>query len=110
RPQGARISARGRGAGGVRAERLRRRGRVLGPGRALARDGARARAADSRRRRAPRPEGRGLPRVVRPLDDVPGEAGLMARTPNPEQQVAIDAAGRVFLSAGAGTGKTTVLV
>jgi ATP-dependent exoDNAse (exonuclease V) beta subunit len=34
----------------------------------------------------------------------------MARTPNPEQQVAIDAVGQVFLSAGAGTGKTTVLV
>jgi ATP-dependent helicase/nuclease subunit A len=34
----------------------------------------------------------------------------MARTPNPEQQTAIDATGQVFLSAGAGTGKTTVLV
>ena len=30
--------------------------------------------------------------------------------PNPEQQRAIDAEGRVFLSAGAGTGKTAVLV
>jgi len=29
---------------------------------------------------------------------------------NPEQQAAIDAAGRVFVSAGAGTGKTSVLV
>ncbi len=34
----------------------------------------------------------------------------MARVPNPEQQSAIDARGRVFLSAGAGTGKTSVLV
>ena len=34
----------------------------------------------------------------------------MARVPNPEQQAAIDARGRVFLSAGAGTGKTSVLV
>ena len=34
----------------------------------------------------------------------------MARVPNPEQHAAIDARGRVFLSAGAGTGKTSVLV
>ncbi len=32
------------------------------------------------------------------------------RDPNPEQQAAIDAGGLVFVSAGAGTGKTTVLV
>ena len=32
------------------------------------------------------------------------------RTPNPEQQAAIEAAGLVFVSAGAGTGKTLVLV
>ncbi len=32
------------------------------------------------------------------------------RLPNPEQQAAIGAGGRVFVSAGAGTGKTTVLV
>ena len=31
-------------------------------------------------------------------------------TPNPEQRAAIDARGRVFVSAGAGTGKTAVLV
>jgi ATP-dependent exoDNAse (exonuclease V) beta subunit len=31
-------------------------------------------------------------------------------TPNPEQQAAIDARGEVFVSAGAGTGKTAVLV
>jgi ATP-dependent exoDNAse (exonuclease V) beta subunit len=30
--------------------------------------------------------------------------------PNPEQQAAVEAAGRVFVSAGAGTGKTAVLV
>jgi ATP-dependent helicase/nuclease subunit A len=34
----------------------------------------------------------------------------MTRTPNPEQRAAIDARGRVFVSAGAGTGKTLVLV
>jgi ATP-dependent helicase/nuclease subunit A len=32
------------------------------------------------------------------------------RSPNPEQQAAIEAGGLVFVSAGAGTGKTTVLV
>jgi len=34
----------------------------------------------------------------------------MTWTPNPEQQDAIEATGRVFVSAGAGTGKTAVLV
>ena len=34
----------------------------------------------------------------------------MSRVPNPQQQAAIDARGSVFVSAGAGTGKTTVLV
>ena len=32
------------------------------------------------------------------------------QAPNPEQAVAIDAGGTVFVSAGAGTGKTTVIV
>ena len=50
-----------------------------------------------------------MPGVVRPVADVPGEARL-TRTPNPEQAAAIAARGDVFLSAGAGTGKTTVLV
>jgi ATP-dependent helicase/nuclease subunit A len=43
--------------------------------------------------------------MVRPLDDVPGQAAV-----NRQQQAAIDARGRVFVSAGAGTGKTSVLV
>lgn len=34
----------------------------------------------------------------------------MSRIPNPQQRSAIDARGSVFVSAGAGTGKTTVLV
>ena len=34
----------------------------------------------------------------------------MSHTPNPEQAAAIEATGEVFLSAGAGTGKTSVLV
>jgi ATP-dependent helicase/nuclease subunit A len=43
--------------------------------------------------------------VVRPLDDVPGEARV-----NEQQVAAVEARGRVFVSAGAGTGKTSVLV
>ena len=42
--------------------------------------------------------------------DVPGAETMSERSPNPEQQRAIDAGGVVFVSAGAGTGKTTVLV
>ncbi len=47
---------------------------------------------------------------------VPGEKGIGAvaatteRPPTPEQHAAIEAAGLVFVSAGAGTGKTSVLV
>jgi ATP-dependent helicase/nuclease subunit A len=37
-------------------------------------------------------------------------AANVTRQPNPEQQAAIEAKGRVFVSAGAGTGKTAVLV
>jgi len=53
--------------------------------------------------------------VVRPLADVPGAARMSAietSTPgqNPEQELAIEREGVVFVSAGAGTGKTTVLV
>ena len=43
--------------------------------------------------------------VVRSLDDLPGEASV-----NQQQQAAVDAKGLVFVSAGAGTGKTSVLV
>src|SRR5439155_22802374 len=65
----------------------------------------RLRAADPGGRCASRPEGRLVSRVVRPVADVPrGEAM------NPEQRAAVDARGEVFVSAGAGTGKTTVLV
>src|SRR2546430_17086505 len=46
-----------------------------------------------------------MPVVVRPLDDVPGGARV-----NAEQVAAVDATGEVFVSAGAGTGKTSVLV
>ena len=48
-------------------------------------------------------------RLVRPLADLPQGAPVRP-TPNHQQQAAIDARGGVFVSAGAGTGKTTVLV
>jgi ATP-dependent exoDNAse (exonuclease V) beta subunit len=47
--------------------------------------------------------------VVRSLADLPGGAGVIWE-PNPEQHEAVEAKGRVFVSAGAGTGKTAVLV
>jgi ATP-dependent helicase/nuclease subunit A len=50
-----------------------------------------------------------VPVLVRSLDDVPGEAGVSWEA-NPEQRAAVEARGRVFVSAGAGTGKTAVLV
>jgi ATP-dependent helicase/nuclease subunit A len=46
-----------------------------------------------------------VPDVVRPLDDVPG-----AEAVNEQQTKAVEARGEVFVSAGAGTGKTSVLV
>jgi ATP-dependent helicase/nuclease subunit A len=48
-----------------------------------------------------------VPGVVRALPNVPSEARMNL---NPEQSAAVDARGLVFVSAGAGTGKTRVLV
>ncbi len=51
--------------------------------------------------------------MVRSLADVPGAASVSAtetRAANPEQTRAIEESGVVFVSAGAGTGKTRVLV
>jgi ATP-dependent helicase/nuclease subunit A len=49
-----------------------------------------------------------VPALVLSLDDVPGEA--LMTTPSEQQVAAIEEPGVVFVSAGAGTGKTTVLV
>src|SRR5207302_2252237 len=81
------------------------RGGVLGAGRDRARARARERRADQARRRGARPAGRRVPALVRPVDDVPSAASM-----NEQQRAAVDARGEVFVSAGAGTGKTSVLV
>ena len=100
---------------GLLEARLPRRGGVLGADRAG--EGARRplRRAHPRRGHPARPEGRvPLPELVRPVADVPGGEVVTVvedtRAPNAEQLAAIDAPGLVFVSAGAGTGKTTVLV
>jgi ATP-dependent exoDNAse (exonuclease V) beta subunit len=48
--------------------------------------------------------------VVRPLAHVPGAKDVSVTSPTPEQTAAIEEPGVVFVSAGAGTGKTMVLV
>ena len=60
------------------------------------------------------PLGGCVPAVVQARLDLPDQERLMAATvdrpPTPEQDAAIQAEGLVFVSAGAGTGKTSVLV
>ena len=93
RAQGARAAARdAREDGAARAtskQRLPRRGRVLGAGRARARARASARRAHPRRRRAARSAGGSCPTWCDALADVPGEARVNL---NAEQQAAVDRA------------------
>ena len=101
---------------GFAREGLSGRGSFLGPDRAGEGACGRFRRAHPLGRGAARSEGRlSMPDMVRPVVDVPGGEVDDAvveetRTPNEEQLAAIDAGGLVFVSAGAGTGKTTVLV
>src|SRR5262249_16931379 len=98
----------------LRAGRLPRRGDILEQCRGCTRTCRRQCASDQGGRCATRSEGRRLARLVRPLADGQGgssmtmvEAGVGL---NDEQFAAVDAEGSVFVSAGAGTGKTSVLV
>ena len=72
----------------------------------------RPRRADAAGGRPPRPARRRVPDLVRPLADVPDRAAPRAGEPrsNEQQLAAVEAGGEVFVSAGAGTGKTAVLV
>ena len=92
KPRGLLRDGRPRVAARLREERLPRRGGVLGPGREGARRRPPARGPHPHRRRRPRPARRRLPGLVRPLDDVPGEARV-SRDAEPEQQAAVDARG-----------------
>src|SRR5205085_12522890 len=81
------------------------RGGVLERGHERGGDGAAARGPDPYRRRHARPTRRRVSAVVRPLADVPRGESV-----NEQQLAAVEATGEVFVSAGAGTGKTAVLV
>src|SRR5262249_48383883 len=105
---------RGRPARVRESGSARRRG-LLGANRGSPGIGARARGTDRRGGHPARSARRGLPLVVRSLAHVSCEALMSATSklrwePNPEQQAAAEARGDVFVSAGAGTGKTAVLV
>src|SRR5581483_11854933 len=103
----ARAAAQGRGgdAAGRLPHRLPRRGHVLVDGCERGGDGRATRRPDPHRRRRARSARRRMPGVVRPLVHVPGGARV-----NEQQIAAVEATGEVFVSAGAGTGKTAVLV
>ena len=115
RPQAARAAARRRARGraaGLREERLPRRRRVLGPGRerrgrrrSSSRGGSAAATCGTTRRAASARPGATSGRCA---GCSAGVSDATSRTPSSRRRSR--RAGDVFLSAGAGTGKTSVLV
>ena len=96
-------------------ERLRLRGRLLGQGGEGARTPRARSSSGSARATSATTRAKAPARPGASLADVPDQEGMSGTTvatrpPNPEQLAAIEAPGLVFVSAGAGTGKTTVLV
>ena len=100
---------RSRGDPRLQLARLPRARRVRRGDRHGALDGRRTGRADPGGRRPPRPEGRRMPALVRPLAHVP-QGATVRPAPNEQQRAATEARGTVFVAAGAGTGKTAVLV
>src|SRR5262245_25918551 len=102
---------RGAGRGGARAEaaRLPLGGRLLAPGRRGSGPRPRCGRSGPRWRCAHRSSQWRVPALVLAMDYVQGPP-LMRSTPSDQQVAALEEPGVVFVSAGAGTGKTTVLV
>src|SRR5262249_14361797 len=94
----------------LRLTRLSRRGGVLGSRRVGPQHRHRARRADPGGRRPPRPARRRVPGLVRSLDGLPDRAAVSGYELNEQQVTAVEAGGEGVVSAGAGTGKTAVLV
>src|SRR6185503_16242427 len=114
RPRGRRAEAarhaprRSRPGAGLQPPRLPRAGRLRRGRRGSPEDRRRSRRADPQRGCPPRPARRRLPALVRLVADL--QEGPAVTLPNEQQRAAIEAHGTVFVAAGAGTGKTAVLV
>ena len=112
---GRRLGAWARARGRDRDRRPRprrpaRHRRVLGAGHPRHRGGGRRRRRHAGRPRGPRPAHGRVSRLVHAAHDLPGLAAVSADRWNPEQRAAVERRGHVFVAAGAGTGKTAVLV
>ena len=108
RPRGM-LRAGNRPGARLQPSRLPRARRLRRGCRGSPADRRRSRGAHPQRGRPARPTGRRLPALVRPVADLQ-EGPAVTAFPNDQQRAAIEAHGNVFVAAGAGTGKTAVLV